>query len=50
MAKRSQRGFMKRQKEVDRKKKAQGRMTRRQGEKTHATAVEEQDGTERPEK
>ncbi len=50
MAKRSQRSFMKRQKEIERKKKAQEKMARRQGKKKHATEVEEQDGTERPEK
>ncbi len=50
MAKRSQRSFMKRQIEIERKKKAQEKMARPQGKKTHATEVEEQDGTERPEK
>jgi len=49
MAKSGQRSFMKRQKEIERKKKAEGKMARRQGKK-HATEVEKQDGTERPEK
>jgi hypothetical protein len=49
MAKSGQRSFMKRQKEMERKKKAEGKMARRQGKKKQAAEVEKQDGTERPE-
>lgn len=49
MAKSGQRSFMKRQKEIERKKKAEGKMARRQGKKTQATEVNKQDATERPE-
>ena len=44
MAKSSQHSFMKREKEIERKKKAQEKMARRQGKKKHATEVEEQEG------
>ena len=39
---------MKRQKEIERKKKAEGKMARRQAKKKQATEVEKQDGAERP--
>jgi len=49
MAKSGQRSFMKRQKEMERKKKAEGKMARRHAKKKQATEVEKQDGAERPE-
>jgi hypothetical protein len=49
MAKSGQRSFMKRQKEIERKKKAEGKMARRQGKRKHADEVDKQDATERPE-
>jgi len=49
MAKSGQRSFMKRQKEIERKKKAEGKMARRQAKKKQATEGEKQDGTGRPE-
>lgn len=49
MAKSGQRSFMKRQKEIERKKKAEGKMARRQGKKKPATEVEKEGGPERPE-
>ena len=48
MAKSSQRSFMKRQKEIERKKKAQEKMARRQGKKKQAIAAEKEDAVERP--
>jgi hypothetical protein len=47
MAKSGQRSFMKRQKEIERKKKAEGKMERRRAKKKQAPEVEKQDGTER---
>jgi len=49
MAKSGQRSFMKRQKEIERKKKAEGKMARRHAKKKQAIEIEKQDGTERPE-
>jgi hypothetical protein len=49
MAKSGQRSFMKRQKEMERKKKAEGKMARRHAKKKQATEIERQDATERPE-
>ena len=48
MAKSGQRSFMKRQKEIERKKKAEGKMARRHAKKKQAIEVEKQDGAERP--
>ena len=49
MAKSGQRSFMKRQKELERKKKAEGKMARRRAKKEQASQAEKQDGAERPE-
>jgi hypothetical protein len=46
MARRGQHSFMKRQKEIDRKNKAQEKMARRQGKKNQATEVDEEEFTE----
>ena len=46
MARRGQHSFMKRQKEIDRKEKAQGKMARRQAKKKQATDFDQDDFTE----
>ena len=48
MAERSQHSFIKRQKEIERKQKAQEKMARRQGKKKQAIAAEKEDAVERP--
>jgi hypothetical protein len=48
MAKSGQRSFMKRQKEVKRKKKAEGKMARWHAKKKQTIDDEKQDGAERP--
>ncbi len=48
MAKSGQRSFMKRQKEIERKKKAEGKMARRHAKKNQALEVEKQGDAERP--
>jgi len=46
MARRGQHSFMKRQKEIDRKEKAQGKMARRQAKKKQATDFDQEEFTE----
>jgi hypothetical protein len=45
MARRGQHSFIKRQKEIERKKKAQEKMARRQGKKKQGTDVDEEELT-----
>ena len=46
MARRGQQSFMKRQKEIERKKKALEKMARRQGKKKQAIDVDEEEPAE----
>ena len=47
MARRGQHSFMKRQKEIERKNKAQEKMAQRQGKKKQTTEVDEEELTGR---
>jgi hypothetical protein len=49
MARRGQHSFMKRQKEIKRKEKAQEKMARRQGKNKQATDIDEEEIAGRPE-
>jgi len=48
MAKRAQHSFMKRQKEINRKQKAQAKMARRQGKKKEPADIDSEHAGKRP--